>query len=66
MDNETLNLLLDDNKKIKEELEATKARLEEITNFNRALLATKPAPVSQDDETLKAKAKLNAYINGEE
>lgn len=57
----TIETLLEDNKSIKDELETLKSQLNEMTEFNKALLSQKASTITQSNETNKEQAIKNVY-----
>ena len=64
----TLETLLEDNKNIKETIASLSSKLEEMVNFNKALLANNGNPVAPKPEEVEkdeAMKKVEAFIKEE-
>lgn len=64
----TIEALLEDNKNIKETIASLSSKLEEMVNFNKALLANNGNPVvakPEESEKIEAMKKVEAFIKEE-
>ena len=64
----TIEALLEDNKNIKETITSLSSKLEEMINFNKALLANNGNPVvakPEEVEKIEAIKKVEAFIKEE-
>lgn len=64
----TIETLLEDNKNIKETIASLSSKLEEMVNFNKALLANNGNPVvakPEEADKIEAMKKVEAFIKEE-